>query len=120
MDVVHTPALLRSLLVAAGLGVLAVVSQRSDVAVLMAPFAVHLAWAWGSRRRVPPEVEVRPKAVVIPEGESLPLVVRAARAWPSALVAAQWPVRPGISLEPDAGTVLDLAAPDGVRVAVQP
>ena len=120
MDVVHTPALLRSLLVAAGLGVLAVVSQRSDVAVLMAPFAVHLAWAWGSRRRVPPEVEVRPKAVVIPEGESLPLVVRAARAWPSALVAAQWPVRPGISLEPDAGTVLDLAAPDGVRAAVQP
>lgn len=120
MRIRHTRALLRSVAVAAALGVVAIVARRADVAVLMAPFVVHLAWAWGNRRKTSAEVEVRPKAVVVPEGESVPLVARVDHPWPSALVAAQWPVRPGISLDPDTGTVLDAAAPDGVVVAVQP
>ncbi|MHA6513798.1 DUF58 domain-containing protein [Tessaracoccus sp. Z1128] len=120
MRVSHTPALLRSLAAAAVSGVLAIVAQRADVAVLMAPFVVHLAWGWWGRRRAEPELEVRPRAVVIPAGESVPLVARAVGAWPSALVAVQWPVRPGIALEPDSGTALDAVVPEGVRVAVQP
>ncbi|MEO7587254.1 MAG: DUF58 domain-containing protein [Arachnia sp.] len=120
MHLSHTPALLRSLMVAAVLGVVSVMAQRADVVVLMVPFVVHLVWGWRSRRRAEPAVESRPRAVVIPEGESASLVTQASHAWHSALVTVQWPVRPGISLEPDTGTVLDSAAPDGVHVAVQP
>lgn len=120
MRVTHTPALLRSLAIAAVLGVLAIAAQRSDVAVLIAPFVVHLAWAWAVRLRGEPEVEVSAKAVVVPEGESVPLVAGVVQAWPSSLVTVQWPVWPGIAVEPDAGTVLDAVAPGGSRVAVQP
>ncbi|RMB59860.1 DUF58 domain-containing protein [Tessaracoccus antarcticus] len=120
MHLSHTPALLRSLVAAAVLGVVAVMVQRVDVVVLMVPFVVHLAWGWRSRPHVDLVVESRPKAVVIPEGESVSMVTHATHAWRSALVTLQWPVRPGISLDPDSGTVLDAAVPEGVRVAVQP
>ena len=43
MRIRHTRALLRSVAVAAALGVVAIVARRADVAVLMAPFVVHLA-----------------------------------------------------------------------------
>lgn len=120
MQLTHTPALLRSLGAAAVLGVVALVARRPDLVVLVAPFVVHLAWGWGMRRRGAPRVDVRPRAVVVPEGESVPLAVSVSAAWPSSLVTAQWPVRAGIALEPDAGTVVDAVVPEGVTMAVQP
>ena len=120
MHVSHTQALLRSLVATGVLGVLAIMAQRGDLVVLMVPFVVHVAWGWRSRALAEPVVETRPKAVVIPEEESVSLVTWATHVWRSALVTVQWPVRPGISLDPDSGTVLDSAVPEGVRVVVQP
>ncbi|MDO5735791.1 MAG: DUF58 domain-containing protein [Propionibacteriaceae bacterium] len=120
MHVSHTPALLRSVVIAAVLGVVSIMTQRGDVVLLMVPFVVHLAWGWRGRRRGEPVVWARPMSVVIPEGESMSLVTRVTHGWGRALVTAQWPVRPGIGLEPESGTVLDSASGQGLEVAVQP
>lgn len=116
----HTAALTRSVAAASLAGALAVALRRPDLIVLMAPFVVHLAWAWRSRHPGPISAEARPRTVVIPEGESVPLTVRTSSPWATPLVAVQWPLRPGVSLDPDGGTLLDAASSDGTSVAVQP
>lgn len=113
-----TPALIRSFVLAVGLGLYAVGVARPDVALLAVPFVVHLAWAFAVRSPGGFEATATPRGVVIPEGDSVPLTVEAATAWPRALVAVQWPMRHGVSLDPDTGTVLDTDG--GTTVAVEP
>ncbi len=120
MKFTHTPALLRSLVVTAALGVLAIVAERGDLVVLMAPFVLHLAWGWWNRREGALDVRVTPRAVVIPEGESVAVTMRARHPWSRALLAAQWPITNGATLDPDSGTVLDSPGLEGARITAEP
>lgn len=116
-----THALLRSAVLTVGLAVLAVVARRPDLVWLMAPFVAHLAWGlWNHPRwagRVEPSVSVKNRSVVIPEGDSVPVDISATHPWRRALVAAQLPVRPGLSFDPDTGAMLSI---DDVTITVEP
>lgn len=116
-----THAQIRSAVLTVGLAVLAVVAARPDLAGLMVPFVAHLAWGlWNHPRwagRGESSVGVRNRSVVIPEGGAVPVTVRATHPWRRALVAAQLPVRPGLSFDPDTGAVLSV---DDATVTVEP
>ncbi|HJE51498.1 MAG TPA: DUF58 domain-containing protein [Tessaracoccus flavescens] len=114
-----TPAFIRSAVATVALAVLAVVTRRPDVVALMVPFVAHLAWGLINHPRgATVAVEVKPTAVAIPEGESVPLEVSTRRPWERALVTVQWPTRPGLSYDPDTGVVLSDV--EGATVNVEP
>lgn len=113
-----TPALLRSIVATVALGLLAVALQRPDLVLLMVPFAVHVAWGLINRPASGVSVEASPRAVVIPEGDSVALTVRASHPWRAALVCVQWPMRAGVIFDPDTATVLD--DDSGTEVVLEP
>lgn len=104
-----TQALVRSLLAGAGLTLLAVVLGRPDALVLAVPFVVHLAWAVIAR---PPAagVEVGPRTVAVPEGDSVDLTARVVGAPAGAVACVQWPLPASSMFDPASGTVLGTAS----------
>lgn len=113
-----TAALIRSFTLAVIFGLYAVIVARPDVALLAVPFVVHLVWAFVGRTAGGLDADVRPRAVVIPEGGSVPLTAQAATPWPDGLLAVQWPVSSGVALDPDTGTLLEVG--DSAVVAAEP
>ena len=105
-----THALVRSLLAGAGLLLLAVVLGRPDALVLAVPFVVHLAWAIIGRPPSTARAEVRPRSVVVPEGDSVDLTIQIADAPPGAVLAVQWPEVAQAVFDPESGTVLGSAS----------
>lgn len=104
----HTPALQRSLVLAGLLGVVSLVAGRGDLLVFMAPFAVHVAWAFLSRPAATTPTAVTPRTVTVPEGESVPLLVRDERLARGTVMTVQWPHAEGVLMDPAGGTVLDV------------
>ncbi len=104
-----TQALVRSLLAGAGLTWLAVVLGRPDALVLAVPFVVHVAWAVIARPAAV-RVEVGPRTVAVPEGDSVDLVARVVGAPTGAVLAAQWPQVSSSVCDPASGTVLGTAS----------
>lgn len=116
----HTPALVRSVLLAALIGVLAVAAGRPDVVVLAVPFVVYAAWALAARTGQAPTARARHKALAVPEGESVGIGLDVTHSWRAAVVAVQWPVTEGVPLDPEAGTVIDLAGSGSAEVVMEP
>ncbi|MFT3888646.1 MAG: DUF58 domain-containing protein [Arachnia sp.] len=109
MTLYPTHALLRSVVIGAAFAVLAVALGRPDLLVLAAPFVAHAAWSLLARPTAPVQVDVRPHAVAVPEGDAVDVTVRLTDAPPGALVGTQWPQLPSSAFDPEAGTALDLA-----------
>ncbi len=121
MIVSHTPALVRSVLLAVLIGALALAAGRADAVVLAVPFVVHVAWALVSPRGGgKPSVRTRHKALRVPEGESATIALEAEHPWRGALVAVQWSVTEGVPFDPETGTKLDEAGPRCAEVVMEP
>ncbi|MDO5676188.1 MAG: DUF58 domain-containing protein [Propionibacteriaceae bacterium] len=118
MRIGYTPALQRSIVATVALGLLAVALARPDVVVLMVPFLLHLTWGWLNRPTADVRIEATPRAVVIPEGDSVPFAVTATHPWRGALVTAQWPMREGVAFDPDTATVMD--DDSGTEMVIEP
>lgn len=114
-----THALLRSVLIGAVLVVFAVLWGRPDLLVLAAPFVVHAAWALASRPSTAPEVTVRPRAVVVPEGDAVEVTADLRGAPPGTLAVAQWPQLASSAFDPVSGTVFGVAG-EGVVTTFEP
>lgn len=106
-----TSALVRSFACALVLGVLALLFGRVDLLVLAVPFLVHACWGVLSRPAREVEVRVRPRHVLVPEGDAVAITVDSA---PGHFTTVQWEPLESAAWDPATGTLLD--APDDGEV----
>ncbi|HQE32236.1 MAG TPA: DUF58 domain-containing protein [Propionibacteriaceae bacterium] len=120
-----TPALARAVLLAAGLGMIGVLTGTPAAVVVAVPFLAYVAWAMITRP-VSPTVVVRaaPTSVAIQEGDAVEIRVVAEHpdgASAAGTLIANWPAVPGVRFDPADGALVDSGdLAEGVAVTVEP